>query len=88
MLPHGSPASQGRGPAQAAIRMVLMQPGISSQLVDNLNASIHVRALLTDVFLLDEAVKRLREADREMQLRQRVLRRLVQPEQVRALSAG
>jgi len=44
--------------AQAAIRMVLAQPGISSQLVDNLNASIHVRALLTDIFLLDEAVKK------------------------------
>jgi hypothetical protein len=44
--------------AQAAIRLVLSQPGISSQLVDNLNASIHVRALLTDIFLLDEAVKK------------------------------
>ena len=43
---------------QAAIRMVLAQPAISSQLVDNLNASIHVRALLTDVFLIDEAVKK------------------------------
>jgi hypothetical protein len=44
--------------AQAAIRMVLAQTAISSQLVDNLNASIHVRALLTDIFLLDEAVKK------------------------------
>jgi hypothetical protein len=43
---------------QAAIRLVLAQPTISSQLVDNLNASIHVRALLTDVFLIDEAVKK------------------------------
>jgi hypothetical protein len=43
---------------QAAIRVVLAQPAISSQLVDNLNASIHVRALLTDVFLMDEAVKK------------------------------
>ena len=43
---------------QAAIRLVLAQPAISSQLVDNLNASIHVRALLTDVFLIDEAVKK------------------------------
>jgi hypothetical protein len=43
--------------AQAAIRVVLAQPAISSQLVDSLNASIHVRALLTDVFLLDEALK-------------------------------
>jgi hypothetical protein len=38
----------------AAIRLVLAQPAISSQLVDNLNASIHVRALLTDLFLIDE----------------------------------
>ena len=43
--------------AQAALRMVISQKGISSQLVDNLNASIHVRALLTDVFLIDELVK-------------------------------
>jgi hypothetical protein len=39
---------------QSALRMAMAQPGISSQLVDNLNASIHVRALLTDVFLVDE----------------------------------
>lgn len=38
----------------AAVRLVLAQPAISSQLVDNLNASIHVRALLTDLFLIDE----------------------------------
>lgn len=38
----------------AAIRLVLAQPAISSQLVDNLNASIHLRALLTDLFLVDE----------------------------------
>jgi hypothetical protein len=45
------------GSAQAAVRMVLAQPGISSQMVDNLNASIHLRALLTDVFLVDEVLK-------------------------------
>ena len=28
-----------------------------AQVVDNLNASIHVRALLTDLFLLDEVLK-------------------------------
>jgi hypothetical protein len=44
--------------SQAAVRMVLGQPAISSQLVDNLNASIHVRALLTDLFLIDEAIKK------------------------------
>ena len=43
--------------AQAAVRLVLAQPTISSQLVDNLNASIHLRALLTDLFLIDEVFK-------------------------------
>lgn len=43
--------------ALAAIDLVLAQPGISSQLVDNLNASIHLRALLTDLFLIDEILK-------------------------------
>jgi hypothetical protein len=41
----------------ASIQLVLAQPTISSQLVDNLNASIHVRALLTDLFLIDEILK-------------------------------
>jgi hypothetical protein len=40
----------------AAVQLVLAQPAISSQLVDNLNASIHVRALLTDIFLIDEVL--------------------------------
>jgi hypothetical protein len=44
--------------AGAALRLVLAQKSISSQLVDNLNASIHLRALLTDVFLIDEVLKR------------------------------
>ncbi|MFQ5789824.1 MAG: hypothetical protein ACE5JI_05035 [Acidobacteriota bacterium] len=42
---------------QAAIQLVLAQPSISSQLIDNLNASIHLRALLTDLFLIDEILK-------------------------------
>ena len=41
----------------AAIGLVLAQPAISSQLIDNLNASIHLRALLTDLFLIDEIFK-------------------------------
>ena len=41
--------------AHAAISLVLEQNGISSEMVDNLNASIHLRALLTDLFLLSEA---------------------------------
>jgi len=40
-----------------AIELVLAQPAISSQLIDNLNASIHLRALLTDLFLIDEILK-------------------------------
>ncbi len=43
--------------ASAAIRLVLEQPAVSSQMIDNLNASIHLRALLTDLFLLDETLK-------------------------------
>jgi hypothetical protein len=43
--------------ASAAIQLVLAQPSIGSQLIDNLNASIHLRALLTDLFLVDEALK-------------------------------
>ncbi|MGA7841440.1 MAG: hypothetical protein WBS17_10320 [Candidatus Acidiferrales bacterium] len=41
----------------AAIQLVLAQTAISSQLIDNLNASIHLRALLTDLFLLTEMAK-------------------------------
>jgi len=43
--------------AQAAVQLVLAQPSIGSQLVDNLNASSHVRAVLTDLFLLGEVLK-------------------------------
>jgi len=43
--------------AQGVVRLVLAQQGISSQLIDNVNASIHLRALLTDLFVLDEAFK-------------------------------
>lgn len=46
--------------AGAAIRLVLARRAISSQLVDNLNASIHLRALLTDLFLIDESLKSAR----------------------------
>jgi hypothetical protein len=43
--------------AQGAIRLVLAQPSINSQLIDNFNANVHVRSLLTDLFLIDEALK-------------------------------
>ena len=41
----------------AAIDLVLAQPSISSQLIDNLNASTHLRALLTDLFLLTDILR-------------------------------
>ncbi len=41
----------------ATVELVLAQSSISSQLVDNLNASIHLRALLTDLFLLGEVLR-------------------------------
>lgn len=40
----------------AVVGLVLAQTAISSQLIDNLNASIHLRALLTDLFLITEIV--------------------------------
>jgi len=43
--------------AHAAAQMVLAQPIIPSQTIDNFNANIHVRALLTDLFLIDEILK-------------------------------
>ncbi len=43
--------------ARAAIALVTLQPSIGSQLVDNLNASTHLRALLTGLFLVDEVLK-------------------------------
>ncbi len=46
------------GGSLAAIELVLAQPVISSQLIDNLNASIHLRALLTDLFLVDEILQK------------------------------
>lgn len=45
----------------AAVELVLAQPAISSQLIDNLNANIHLRALLTDLFLVDEILKLQRQ---------------------------
>ena len=42
----------------AAIELVLAQPAIGSQLIDNLNASIHLRALLTGLFLVDEILRK------------------------------
>jgi hypothetical protein len=46
----------------AALDLVLAQPAISSQLIDNLNASIHLRALLTDLFLISEILQSANKA--------------------------
>ena len=43
--------------ARGAIAFTLNCASIGSQLIDNLNASIHVRALLTDLFLADQALR-------------------------------
>lgn len=48
----------------AALELVLAQPAISSQLIDNLNASIHLRALLTDLFLIGEILRTQPKATR------------------------
>tara|TARA_Y100000590_G_C15187683_1_gene813775 strand:+ start:231 stop:620 length:390 start_codon:yes stop_codon:yes gene_type:complete len=43
--------------ALGLIRLLRAQADISSMLIDNSNASIHLRALLTDLFIIDEAFK-------------------------------
>ncbi len=43
--------------ASAVVEMALKVPSLSSQLIDNLNASTHLRCLLTDIFVLDEVLK-------------------------------
>lgn len=48
---------QDAAKARGAIGLVLSRPSISSMLVDNLNASIHLRALLTDCFLIEQALR-------------------------------
>ncbi len=42
--------------ALAAVRLVRARDAVSSRLVDDLNANIHLRAVLTDLFLVDELV--------------------------------
>ena len=43
--------------ARRVLGLVRAQPGISSQVIDNLNGSIHLRAMLTDLFLIDEILR-------------------------------
>lgn len=42
--------------ARGVVRLVLACPDISSQLVDNMNTNVHLRALLTDLFVIDDAL--------------------------------
>lgn len=50
----GEVLGQDADAARRGVGLVLAQKTISSQVVDNLNAMIHLRALLTDLFLIDE----------------------------------
>ena len=43
--------------AATAIDLVLAQPTLTAPLIDNLNACMHLRALLTDLFLVTEILK-------------------------------
>jgi hypothetical protein len=43
--------------ARGAMGLVLSRAAIGSLLVDNLNASVHLRALLTDLFLVEQALR-------------------------------
>ena len=45
--------------ASAALGFILAQKFIGSEMVDNLNASIHLRAVLTNLFLYSEAFRPL-----------------------------
>ena len=45
--------------ASAALLFLIGQEKIGSEVVDNLNASIHLRAVLTDLFLYSEALRPL-----------------------------
>ncbi len=49
--------------ASAALNFILKQNKIGSEMVDNLNASIHLRAVLTDLFLYSEVLKPSTAAD-------------------------
>jgi hypothetical protein len=49
--------------ASAALGFILKQNKIGSEMVDNLNASIHLRAVLTDLFLYSEVLKPSSAAD-------------------------
>ena len=49
--------SQDALQSRAALQLVAAQETISSAVFDNLNGSIHLRAILTDLFLIDEILR-------------------------------
>ncbi len=51
------------------LRLVMAQRDISSMLIDNINGSIHLRALLTDLFVIAEAFKGGPDTEIEIQSR-------------------
>ena len=57
MMQYAAVLAADAGKAKAAVDMTLSTPSIGSQIVDNLNATIHLRALLTSIFLIDEALR-------------------------------
>jgi hypothetical protein len=56
-IPFHAVVTEDIGKTRKALSLVLNQPRISSELVDNLNASMHLRAVLTDLFLISEAAR-------------------------------
>jgi hypothetical protein len=56
-IPFCSMLERDASDSLAALDVVLSQSAISSQLIDNLNASSHLRALLTDLFLVGEILR-------------------------------
>jgi hypothetical protein len=56
-IPFHAVVAEDIGKTRKALTLVLSQPRISSELVDNLNASMHLRAVLTDLFLISEAAR-------------------------------
>ncbi len=57
MMQYAAVLAADAGKAKAAVDMTLSTPSIGSQIVDNLNATIHLRTLLTSIFLIDEALR-------------------------------
>lgn len=43
--------------SRSLLALALRMKDISSQIVDNLNASVHLRAMLTDLFVLEDVLK-------------------------------